>query len=132
MEQKKILIVDDEPDTIAFVTSVIEDMGGFSILSASNGQEALKISRSELPDLIILDAIMPVMDGYTAFCELKNDNQTARIPVIMLSGLHELGDMVRAQALPIDAQPELFIDKPIESDKLKILIDRVLKGKQTS
>jgi hypothetical protein len=49
-----------------------------------------------------------------------------------LSGLHELGDMVRAQALPIDAQPELFIDKPIEPDKLKILIDRVLKSKKTS
>ncbi len=132
MEQKKILIVDDEPDAIAFVTSVIEDMEGYVVLSASNGHEALQISRSELPDLIILDAIMPIMDGYTAFCELKADDKTAKIPVIMLSGLHELGDMVRAQALPIDAHPELFIDKPIEPDKLKALIDRVLKSKQTS
>jgi len=129
MRQKKVLIVDDEPDTIAFVTSVIEDIGDYSVLSASNGEEALQKSHAELPDLIILDAIMPIMDGYTAFCELKKDDKTADIPIIMLSGLHELGDMVRAHALPIDAQPELFIDKPIEPDKLKILIDRVLKSK---
>ncbi len=132
MKHKKILVVDDEPATIAFVTSVIEDMGDYSVLSATNGDEALQKARTELPDLIILDIIMPKKDGYTTFCELKQDDKTVDIPIIMLSGLHEMGDMVRADALPIDARPELFIDKPIEPIKLKNLINSVLKGKETS
>jgi CheY-like chemotaxis protein len=132
MKQKKILVVDDEPDTIAFVSSVIEEMGGYSVLSATNGDEALQKARTEFPDLIILDVIMPKKDGFTTFCELKQDDKTVDIPIIMLSGLHEMGDMVRAGAMPIDAKPELFIDKPIEPIKLKNLIDEVLKKQETS
>ncbi len=132
MKQKKILVVDDEPDTIAFVSSVIEDMGDYSVLSATNGDEALQKARTEFPDLIILDIIMPKKDGFTTFCELKQDDKTVDIPIIMLSGLHEMGDMVRANAMPIDARPELFIDKPIEPIKLKNLIDAVFKKQETS
>jgi CheY-like chemotaxis protein len=132
MKQKKILVVDDEPDTIAFVSSVIEEMGDYSVLSATNGDEALQKARTEFPDLIILDVIMPKKDGFTTFCELKQDDKTVDIPIIMLSGLHEMGDMVRAGAMPIDAKPELFIDKPIEPIKLKNLIDEVLKKQETS
>ena len=132
MKQKKILVVDDEPDTIAFVSSVIEEMGGYSVLSATDGDEALQKARTEFPDLIILDVIMPKKDGFTTFCELKQDDKTVDIPIIMLSGLHEMGDMVRAGAMPIDAKPELFIDKPIEPIKLKNLINEVLKKQETS
>ena len=132
MKQKKILVVDDEPDTIAFVSSVIEEMGDYSVLSATNGDEALQKARTEFPDLIILDIIMPIKDGFTTFCELKQDDKTVDIPVIMLSGLHEMGDMVRADALPIDARPEMFVDKPIEPVKLKNLINTALKKQETS
>ncbi len=132
MKQKKILVVDDEPDAIAFISSVIEDMGDYSVLSATNGDEALQKARTEFPDLIILDIIMPKKDGFTTFCELKQDDKTVDIPIIMLSGLHEMGDMVRANAMPIDAKPEMFIDKPIEPIKLKNLIDSVLKKQETS
>ena len=120
MCQKRILVVDDEPSTIAFVTSVIEDMGDFAIFSAQNGDDGIKIAKQELPDLIILDVIMPKKDGFTTFCELKQDENTAHIPIIMLSGLHEMGDMIRGDALPVDARPELFVDKPIEPKKLRL------------
>jgi len=127
MENKKILVVDDEPDTIDFVTAVIEDMGDdYTVISAVNGEEAIQEANAELPDLIILDINMPKKDGYTAFNELKQDDKTADIPVIMLSSLTEMGDMIRANAIPMDVKPELFIDKPIEPDKLKRLINRVL------
>ncbi len=132
MKHKKILVVDDEPDAIAFISSVIEDMEDYSVISATNGDEALQKARTEFPDLIILDIIMPKKDGFTTFCELKQDDKTVDIPIIMLSGLHEMGDMVRANAMPIDARPELFIDKPIEPIKLKNLIDSVLKKQETS
>jgi CheY-like chemotaxis protein len=75
---------------------------------------------------------MPKKDGFTTFCELKQDDKTVDIPVIMLSGLHEMGDMVRADALPIDARPEMFVDKPIEPVKLKNLINTALKKQETS
>lgn len=132
MKHKKILVVDDELDAIAFISSVIEDMEDYSVISATNGDEALQKARTEFPDLIILDIIMPKKDGFTTFCELKQDDKTVDIPIIMLSGLHEMGDMVRANAMPIDARPELFIDKPIEPIKLKNLIDSVLKKQETS
>ena len=132
MEQKKILVVDDEASTIAFVSSVIEDMGDFKVLSALNGDEAVKIAQKELPDLIFLDVIMPKKDGFTTFCELKQDERTKDIPIIMLSGLHEMGDMVRGGALPLDARPEIFVDKPIEPDKLKNVIEEVFAKQETS
>lgn len=129
MENKKILVADDEPDTIEFVTAIIEDIGDYSVLTASNGQEAIEIANAELPDLIILDVMMPKKDGYTAFNQLKQDNRTSDIPVIMLSNLNEMGDMVRGNSQSIPIKPKLFVDKPIEPDKLKNLISRVLESK---
>jgi len=126
MKQRKILIVDDQPETIEFVTSIIEDMGDYTVLSAQDGEEGVLKARADIPDLIILDVMMPKKDGYTAFCELKQDERTSRIPVIMFSSLGELGEMVRAQALSLTVTPELFVDKPINPGVLKELIHRIL------
>jgi len=132
MKQTKILIVDDQPETIDFVTSIIEDMGDYTVLSAPDGEEGVLKARAEVPDLIILDVMMPKKDGYTAFCELKQDEKTSRIPVIMFSSLSELGEMVRAQALSLTVTPELFVDKPIKPALLKELIHRVLNPEKVS
>jgi CheY-like chemotaxis protein len=132
MKQTKILIVDDQPETIDFVTSIIEDMGDYTVLSARDGEEGVLKARAEVPDLIILDVMMPKKDGYTAFCELKQDEKTSRIPVIMFSSLSELGEMVRAQALSLTVTPELFVDKPIKPALLKELIHRVLNPEKVS
>ena len=125
MPQKKILVVDDEQDTIEFVTAIIEDMGDYEVISGSNGEEAVQKARAESPDLIILDVMMPKKDGYAAFVELQEDEHTANIPVIMLSSLTALGEYLRG---PVDVRPKLFVDKPIEPEKLERIVLRVLES----
>ena len=82
---KKVLIVDDEP----FVRQVVRRTLGkqYTILEAGNGEEAVSVARSQSPDLILMDLMMPKMDGYTSCHRIKKDPNTRRIPVIMLSAL---------------------------------------------
>ena len=89
--RKKILVVDDDADLVELLRFNLKQ-AGFSIGTALNGVEALKKARSILPDLIVLDLMMPELDGF-AVCEiLRRDKTTASIPIIMLTALSsELG-----------------------------------------
>ena len=89
MDRKKILIADDE----GTVRLVVEKMLGkdYIVLEATNGEEAVKIAKAQQPNLILMDLIMPKMDGYTACSEIKADQSTRGIPVVMLTAVgHEL------------------------------------------
>jgi DNA-binding response OmpR family regulator len=86
MSQPKVLIVDDDADSRA----VLRDVLGselYNLLEASDGQQALQIAASELPDLILLDVMMPGMDGDLVLHNLKEDEKTCSIPVILVSAL---------------------------------------------
>ncbi|HDY84532.1 hypothetical protein LCGC14_1308380 [marine sediment metagenome] len=83
-----VLIVDDIPETLALLhDSLVES--GYTVLIANNGQRALEISRKVTPDIILLDAVMPEMDGFEVCRHLKNDLNTRHIPVIFMTGLTE-------------------------------------------
>jgi len=83
-----VLIVDDIPDTLALLhDSLVES--GYTVLVANNGQKALQISQKVSPDIILLDAVMPEMDGFEVCRALKNDLNTRHIPVIFMTGLTE-------------------------------------------
>lgn len=89
MDKKKILIADDE----GTVRLVVEKMLGkdYIVLEATNGEEAVRIAKAQQPDLILMDLIMPKMDGYTACSEIKADQSTKGIPVVILTAVgHEL------------------------------------------
>jgi len=89
MDRKKILIADDE----GTVRLVVEKMLGkdYIVLEATNGEEAVKIAKAQQPNLILMDLIMPKMDGYTACSEIKADQSTRGIPVVILTAVgHEL------------------------------------------
>ena len=120
-ETKRILVVDDDPDCLAFVTAVLEDMGGCEVITGANGQEAVDLARSESPDLVILDVMMPEKDGYTAFCEIKQGETTADIPIVMLSSLADMGGYMSG-----GLQPKLFVAKPIAPERLASMVSRVL------
>lgn len=120
-EMKKILVVDDDPDCLDFVTAVLEDMGGCEVITGENGQQAVDLANSESPDLVILDVMMPEKDGYAAFCEIKQGEATADIPIVMLSSLADMGGYMSG-----GLQPKLFIAKPIAPDKLAAMVTRVL------
>ena len=123
MEKKpKILLVDDDLDFIDATKTILESKP-YEIIVAYNGNEGLRKAREENPDLILLDIIMPVEDGFTAAEQLKKDPQLSKIPVIMLTSFSS-----RGQATPIprgrgfSLEAEDYIEKPVSPDEL---LDRV-------
>lgn len=126
----KVLIVDDEEPIVALMKVVLERCG-HTIISAANGQEALQVlgvnppnPAADLPDVVILDVMMPVMDGYTAAIAMRNAEHTARLPILVVTAK---GDMRRLfEALPAVAG---FFDKPFDPKDLRDAIANALKSK---
>ena len=93
----KVLIIDDD----AFLTDIYAtqlDLEGFSVISANDGEEGIKMTRKEMPDAILLDVRMPKLDGLATLQRLKEDEKTKAIPVIMLSNSGEKKDIDKAFA----------------------------------
>ncbi|MEM9925541.1 MAG: response regulator [Cyanobacteria bacterium P01_D01_bin.50] len=82
---KCILVVDDEEDVRALIQLGLEMQAGWKVINASSGEEAIAIAASQQPDVILLDLMMPNMDGRTTLQRLKNDPKTQKIPVIMMT-----------------------------------------------
>ena len=82
---KSILIVDDEEDVRALIQLGLEMQAGWKVLNASCGEEAIKIAASQQPDVILLDLMMPDMDGKTTLQKLKTNPKTRKIPVILMT-----------------------------------------------
>jgi two-component system, chemotaxis family, sensor kinase CheA len=96
--QKTILVAEDDK----FYANVYKrklEMEGFKVVLAENGEIALKLARGQTPDLILLDLIMPVMDGFTALSELKKDDKLKNVRVIVLSNLGQDEDVAKAKGL---------------------------------
>ena len=116
-----VLVVDDDPLTQRVLQHYLE-RAGYRMLSANNGREAIKIARSALPQLIILDVMMPDMDGWTVLAQVQNTERTKAIPVIMLSGNADL--MAKEESLRSGAT--LLLVKPISPEQLLTVIKRLL------
>ena len=106
-----ILIVDDEPKDVDYLEQELEGFG-YSTLSASNGAEALAIVEATSPDLILLDVMMPVMDGFKTCSTLKSAEDTRFIPVIIMTALDAVEDRVKG----IKAGADDFLTKPVDSE----------------
>ena len=116
MDKRKILIVDDEEYVRLLVKSALSR--DYAVLEASDGEEAINIAYTQQPDLILMDILMPNLDGYTACYEIKRAQATRAIPVVMLTGIgHELNKKL-AQELGADG----YITKPFN---LQDLLDTV-------
>ena len=128
MDKKpKILLVDDDIDFIEATRMVLEKES-YDIVVASQGNEGLQKAREENPDLILLDIIMPVKDGFTAAEQLKNDPQLSKIPVIMLTSFSSRGQQT---SIPVsrgfDLEADDYIEKPVSPEQLLASIKRYLK-----
>lgn len=124
MAKPKILIVDDEPFNVDYLEQELEELN-YATVSASNGQEALGKVASESPDLVLLDIMMPVMDGFEVLTRLKADANTRDIPVIVISANSDLKSMVRG----IELGAEDYLPKPFEPALLKARISSSLEKK---
>lgn len=115
----KILLVDDEKDIITLVSSRLKT-AGYEVVTAVDGFEALAKAKSEKPDLIILDLMLPKMDGYQVCRLLKFDSTTAQIPIIMFTARAE-GEKAGADA---------YLTKPFEPETLLAKIKELLERKR--
>jgi putative two-component system response regulator len=120
----KILIVDDEESNLRLLTKWLIPLG-YEIELAANGEEAVRQARECRPDLIILDIMMPVMDGYEACSILKEDPETAVIPIVMVTALHERESKLKG--LSVFAND--FLSKPVNQTELTIRVKNLLKIK---
>ncbi|WP_296068466.1 response regulator [uncultured Agrobacterium sp.] len=112
-----VLLVDDSPEALGFLTDALEQ-SGFSALIATSGQAALNIAERITPDIILLDAVMPTMDGFETCRRLKANAAVAQVPVIFMTGLTETEHVVRA----LDSGGVDYLTKPINIDELRARI----------
>lgn len=122
MSKYKILIVDDEADLVTMIKLRLEATG-YDILEAYDGQEALKKAQDQNPDLIILDIMLPKMNGYKVCRMLKFDEKYRHIPIIMFTARVQEADKQMSQKVGADA----YIAKPFEPDILLEKIQGLLK-----
>jgi DNA-binding response OmpR family regulator len=123
MKLKKILVVDDEVDLVETVRFPLE-MEGFDVLVSYNGEDALNQARKESPDLIILDLMLPKLDGYKVCRLLKFDERYKHIPILMLTAKTQEKD----KTLGMDSGANEYITKPFEMDYLMEKVKAYLKG----
>ena len=123
---KKILLVDDEEDILDFLELILEEQG-YSVIKANSGTEALAAAQMQHPDLILLDIMMPEMDGWEVLKLLKADEEVTHIPVAMLTARTEMKDKIQGlQEGAIDYICKPFATKEL-LDKLEIILAQVRK-----
>lgn len=125
--KSKILLVDDDRDFVEATKLVLESKP-YEVIVAYDGDEGLAKARQEKPDLIILDIIMPVKDGFRAAEQLKKDPELSKIPVIMLTSFAEKGgetSLSVSQGLMLDTED--YVDKPVAPEELLRRVQRLLK-----
>ncbi|MDX0440145.1 response regulator [Sinorhizobium medicae] len=112
-----VLLVDDSPEALGFLTEALEQ-SGFSVLIATSGNAALNIADRITPDIILLDAVMPGMDGFDTCARLKANASVAQAPVVFMTGLTETEHVVRA----LESGGVDYLTKPINIDELRARI----------
>ena len=108
-----VLVVDDSPETLRLLTDAIE-AAGMTVLVAREGEHALSIVEKVMPDVILMDALMPGMDGFETCRRLKRNSTLAHVPVIFMTGLTETQDIVKG----LEAGGVDYVTKPIDPDEL--------------
>ena len=121
-ETKKILIVDDE-EQLGLALQIRLRSRGYEAVTATNGQEALKLIAQDRPDLILLDVLMPVMDGYSCLREMNTRFGRGTFLVIMLTARDRMKDLFELEGIAD------FIIKPFDHEDLLVRIDRALKSR---
>ena len=128
MAEKVIVIIDDDENVSMSFKRILEFSGGYRVSIASDGKAGLKLVRKILPDLVLLDIIMPGIDGFEVLKRLKKDTRTMSIPVVMVSSETGEESKIRGARLYTD----LYITKPIAPADLLARVAPVLKRRHNS
>lgn len=125
-DRAKVLVVDDEPNIVQTLQDRLE-MNEYCVITAANGRDGLEKAIGEKPDIILLDVIMPVMDGHEMLEHLRKTEEGRDIPVIMLTARSQNNDIARAMACGI----EDYIVKPFDLSELLEKIESILESKRS-
>ena len=117
ISKKRILVVDDEPDFVKAIQIILE-ANNYEVTVATDGQQGLNLARSQKPDLIVLDLMLPKMDGYKVCRFLKFDEKYREIPIIMLTARGQEEDKSLGQQMGAD-------DYIVKSEKPEILLEKI-------
>jgi len=123
----KILIVDDDVDCVDSTRTILESKP-YEVIVAYEGEEGLKKAKEGNPDLILLDVIMPVKDGFTVAEQLKKDSRLSKIPLIMLTGFssrRQESSIPVSRGLALEA--EEYIEKPVSPENLLAIVEKCLE-----
>ncbi len=126
MAKARILAVDDQKQ-IARMVQISLEQAGFEVDVAYDGQEALDKVAADKPDLVVLDVMMPGMDGWEVLRRLKAKEETASIPVVMLTAKSQDADLARGWEEGCD----MYLTKPFNPRELVSVVNRVLEGAET-
>lgn len=118
---KKILIVDDEPEILMLVSARLK-ASGYDVVTASDGQEGLDKAKAEMPDIMLLDVMMPKMDGYKVCGLLKADTRYQKIPIVMFTARAGSAD----EEMREDVGANGYLSKPLDSEAMLKLIEELL------
>jgi DNA-binding response OmpR family regulator len=124
MADAKVLLVDDDP-VILKLLQVNFEMEGYSVLTANDGVEGLEKARAERPDVVILDIMMPRMDGLEVTRELKGDDATKEMPILLLSAKAQASDI----QLGRDVGADDYLTKPFDPLELLERVSEILKNR---
>jgi type IV pilus assembly protein PilB len=122
-EKAKILVVEDDKIMRRLITTLLNKEEIYKVVEAINGQQALEMIAQDIPELILLDIMMPLMDGYEVCKRLRGDQKYAKIPIIMLSSLDDKEDLVKGFNLGVDD----YISKPVDRQILMARINALLR-----
>ncbi|MEK6679564.1 MAG: HD domain-containing phosphohydrolase [Nitrospirota bacterium] len=125
IKEPRILVVDDEPQNLELLSAYLEKAGYNNIVTALNGIEALKHVDGSPPDLILLDIMMPKMNGFEVCKRLKDDSRTRLIPIVIITALRDVEDKIRA----LDLGADEFLSKPFNRAELMARVRALLKMK---
>jgi DNA-binding response OmpR family regulator len=118
-----VLIIDDEPDILSLLGLHLK-LNGYSVFQANNGLKGLEVSILEKPDIIILDVMMPEMDGFEVAKKLKDNSETSDIPIIFLTARTQTDDKIKG----LMAGADDYMIKPFDFEELELRIKRTLKS----
>lgn len=129
-DKKKILLVDDNPDFVDATKLILETKGGYEVVVAYDGVEGIEATKSENPDLIVLDVMMPNKHGYKMAEELNADDKYKNIPIILLTSVaSHIKDTEYTHQMGLQTEADDYLEKPVEPEELLKTINYHLSKK---
>jgi len=118
---RKVLVIDDEPDSLMTLSMALKSLG-YIVIGALNGKEGLKFFKEEKPDLVILDIVMPVLNGWKVLQKIKGGFKSRKVPVILITGQPEEEDKEKGYRYKAD----FYATKPYNLKQLLLVIEDML------